>query len=65
MNGCASSGRVGACAGISDGQALHAAEVLGCDLAYMGTKFIATRESMADERYKRMLFVSCVETLPL
>ena len=41
--------------GISDGRALHAAGVLGCDLAYMGTKFIATRESMADERYKQML----------
>lgn len=41
--------------GISDGRALHAAQVLGCDLAYMGTKFIATRESMADDRYKRML----------
>jgi nitronate monooxygenase len=41
--------------GISDGRALHAAEVLGCDLSYMGTKFIATRESMADERHKRML----------
>ena len=40
--------------GISDGQALHAAEVLGCDLAYMGTRFIATRESMADDRYKQM-----------
>ena len=34
--------------GISDGHALRAAEALGCDLAYMGTKFIATRESMAD-----------------
>ncbi|MDH2352792.1 nitronate monooxygenase [Bradyrhizobium sp. SSUT112] len=41
--------------GISDGRALHAGEVLGCDLGYMGTKFIATRESMADERHKRML----------
>jgi nitronate monooxygenase len=41
--------------GVSDGVALHAAEVLGCDLAYMGTKFIATRESMADERHKQML----------
>jgi nitronate monooxygenase len=44
--------------GISDGHALRAAEVLGCDLAYMGTKFIATRESMADERHKQML-VAC------
>jgi nitronate monooxygenase len=41
--------------GISDGHALRAAEVLGCDLGYMGTKFIATRESMADERHKQML----------
>ena len=28
--------------GVADGQALLAAEVLGCDLAYMGTRFIAT-----------------------
>src|SRR3954465_11778307 len=41
--------------GISDGHALRAAEVLGCDLGYMGTKFIATHESMADDRYKRLL----------
>ncbi|THD64855.1 MAG: nitronate monooxygenase [Bradyrhizobium sp.] len=44
--------------GIGDGQALRAAEVLGCDLAYMGTKFIATRESLADVKYKDML-VAC------
>ncbi len=44
--------------GISDGVALHAAEQLGCDLSYMGTKFIATRESMAVDRYKQML-VNC------
>ena len=41
--------------GISDGYALRAAQVLGCDLAYMGTRFIATQESMADARYKAML----------
>jgi nitronate monooxygenase len=41
--------------GIADGHALRAAQALGCDLAYMGTKFIATRESMADERYREML----------
>src|SRR6478736_9240721 len=51
--------------GISDGHALHAAEVLGCDLAYMGTKFIATRESMADERYKRMLVESSADDILL
>lgn len=41
--------------GISDGAALWAAETLGCDLAYMGTKFIATKESMASQGYKAML----------
>lgn len=41
--------------GISDGVGLLSAQVLGCDLAYMGTKFIATRESMAADGYKDML----------
>lgn len=51
--------------GVSDGRALRAAEVLGCDLAYMGTKFIATRESMADERYKAMLVQSSADDILL
>jgi len=51
--------------GVSDGRALHAAEVLGCDLAYMGTKFIATRESMADARYKAMLVASSADDILL
>ncbi len=51
--------------GVSDGRALRAAEVLGCDLAYMGTKFIATRESMADERHKAMLVESSADDILL
>ena len=51
--------------GISDGHALHAAEVLGCDLGYMGTKFIATRESMADDRHKQMLVESSADDILL
>lgn len=51
--------------GISDGHALHTAEALGCDLAYMGTKFIATRESMADDRYKQMLVASNADDILL
>ncbi|CCD99627.1 nitronate monooxygenase [Bradyrhizobium sp. STM 3809] len=51
--------------GISDGVALRAAEVLGCDLAYMGTRFIATRESMADQRYKAMLVDSSADDVVL
>lgn len=41
--------------GVADGTALRAAQVLGCDLAYMGTRFIATQESLAKNRYKDMI----------
>jgi nitronate monooxygenase len=51
--------------GIGDGHALRAARALGCDLAYMGTKFIATRESMADVRYKEMLVASSADDILL
>jgi nitronate monooxygenase len=51
--------------GIGDGHALRAAQALGCDLAYMGTKFIATRESMADPRYKEMLVKSSADDILL
>lgn len=49
--------------GISDGAALWTAEVLGCDLAYMGTKFIATRESMAAPEYRAMLVASGMDDI--
>ena len=51
--------------GIGDGQSLRAAQALGCDLAYMGTKFIATAESMADARYKAMLVTSSADDILL
>ncbi|OYO26310.1 nitronate monooxygenase family protein [Janthinobacterium sp. PC23-8] len=51
--------------GIADGQALWAAQVLGCDLAYMGTKFIATRESLATTAYREMLVRSSVDDILL
>ena len=35
-----------------------AALVLGCDLGYMGTRFIATTESMTQPDYKQMLIDS-------
>jgi len=40
---------------VSTGGAMRAAEVLGADLCYLGTRFIATRESIAPEDYKAML----------
>lgn len=43
---------------ISDGAGIRAAEVMGADFAYLGTRFIATRESRAQPEYKAML-VDC------
>lgn len=43
---------------LSDGASIRAAEVLGADFAYLGTRFIATRESLAPPEYKQML-VAC------
>ena len=40
---------------ITNGSAILAAEAMGCDLAYLGTRFIATQESLAVERYKQMI----------
>jgi nitronate monooxygenase len=41
--------------GMSDGVALKAATVLGCDLGSFGTRFVATRESLGVQAYKQML----------
>ena len=51
--------------GIGDGQALAAALALGCDLGYMGTRFIATAESMAQPDYKQMLVDSSADDVLL
>ncbi len=40
---------------IANGRAVRAAEVMGADFAYMGTRFIATREAFASEAYKAAL----------
>ncbi len=41
--------------GIATGRAVLAAQAMGADLAYVGTRFIATEEANADPRYKAML----------
>lgn len=40
---------------ISDGRAIAAAQMLGADLVYMGTRFLATQEAAVDAAYKAML----------
>jgi nitronate monooxygenase len=51
--------------GISDGSSLLAAQVLGCDLAYLGTSFIATAESMATDAYREMLVRATIDDVVL
>ncbi|MBH0156556.1 nitronate monooxygenase [Fictibacillus sp. 5RED26] len=48
---------------ISTGEEILAAKVLGADLVYMGTRFIATQESSASEDYRQMLIDSTLEDL--
>jgi nitronate monooxygenase len=40
---------------VSSGAVIRAAEVLGADLAYLGTRFIATQEADAPDAYKSLL----------
>ena len=51
--------------GVTDGVALAAARLLGCDLAYMGTRFIAAGESMANDAYRQMLVASTLDDVML
>jgi len=41
--------------GVAHGAAIRAGQALGADLAYLGTRFIVTRESPAEQAYKDMI----------
>jgi nitronate monooxygenase len=58
-------GPIALAGGIGDGHALRAAISLGADLGYMGTRFIASEESMAGETYKRTLVESSLDDVVL
>ncbi|KAF4530611.1 hypothetical protein B566_EDAN018704 [Ephemera danica] len=49
--------------GISDGWGVAGALAAGADYVYMGTRFIATAESLAKAEYKQMLVDSTVDDL--
>lgn len=51
--------------GITDGAAVLAAITAGCDLAYMGTPFIATTESAAQEEYKAAVVAATMDDIEL
>ena len=46
---------------ISSGSAIASGLALGADLAYLGTRFIATEEANADQGYKQMLIESAAD----
>jgi nitronate monooxygenase len=49
--------------GIADGWGVAGAIAAGADYVYMGTRFIATKESMANPEYKQMLVQSSADDL--
>jgi nitronate monooxygenase len=51
--------------GISTGSGILAAQAAGADFAYMGTRFIAAKESMARDEYREMVIKSSIEDLIL
>ncbi|MGX1772972.1 NAD(P)H-dependent flavin oxidoreductase [Nocardia brasiliensis] len=51
--------------GIADGVALRAALALGADLAYFGTKFLATTESLAPAAHKQMVAAATLDDVVL
>ena len=48
---------------IGSGREVLAAQAMGADLAYMGTRFIATAEANASEGYKQMLVESAAKNV--
>lgn len=51
-------GPVALAGALSNGRQLRAAEVMGADFGYMGTRFLATREANAPDAQKRMIVAS-------
>ncbi|WLR56943.1 nitronate monooxygenase [Mesobacillus subterraneus] len=50
---------------ITTGKAVLAAQAAGADLAYMGTRFIVAKESMANDEYRQMVVDATQEDLIL
>ena len=48
---------------ISNGRDIASALQMGADIAYMGTRFINTKESMAEDGYKEMIINSSAEDI--
>ncbi|MBC7202924.1 MAG: nitronate monooxygenase [Pusillimonas sp.] len=57
------SGPLGLAGAVSRGRDIRAAQILGADFVVMGTRFVATKESMAKPAYREMLVQSSLEDL--
>ncbi|HRD99720.1 MAG TPA: nitronate monooxygenase, partial [Ilumatobacteraceae bacterium] len=51
--------------GIADGASVWAALALGCDLAYIGTGFIPTREGLASAAYRQAVLAASLDDVEL
>ena len=60
---CIFDGLIVVAGAINSGRSIKAAQVLGADLAYVGTGFIATRESLAPQGHKAMVVDSSVKDI--
>ncbi len=49
--------------GISNGRSIRAAETLGIDFAYIGTRFLAAQETLISDAYRQMVWDSKMEDL--
>ena len=58
-------GTIAVAGALSDGRQVAAARLLGADLAYMGTRFLATRESLAAVAHREMIVASRAEDVVL
>lgn len=47
--------------GVADGRTLRAAQLLGADLVYMGTRFIAAQESLVSDHYRDLVVRANIE----
>ena len=49
--------------GISNGRSIRAAETLGIDFSYIGTRFLAAQETLISDAYRQMVWDSKMEDL--
>ena len=48
---------------LGSGRSILGAQAIGADLAYIGTRFVATEEANADPRYKEMIVASAADDI--